>query len=146
MLVANRCIRKQENTAKAPFDRITLDSGARHLRRSRLTTDAGEAVLVDLPEACFLQGGDLLSCEGRLIEVVAAPEPLLEITAHDALAFSRLTWHLGNRHTAAEITNEAIYIQPDHVLQHLAETLGAKVKPVTRAFHPEMGAYHGHGH
>jgi urease accessory protein len=145
MLIANRLIRKQNRTSEAPMDSVTLDSDSRYLRRARAVSDVGQAVLIDLHEATFLQDGDALAVEGGLIEVRAAPEELLEIKAQNALSLARLAWHLGNRHTPAEITADAIYIQPDHVLQHMAEGLGAAVTSVTRAFQPEMGAY-GHGH
>jgi urease accessory protein len=145
MLIANRLIRKHERSTEVPVDSVTLDSDSRHLRRARAVSDGGQAVLIDLHEASFLQQGDALAVEGGIIEVRAAPEQLLEIRAQGALSLTRIAWHLGNRHTPAEITADAIYIQPDHVLQHMAEGLGAAVKSVMRAFQPEMGAY-GHGH
>jgi urease accessory protein len=147
MLIANRLIRKHDRTAEAPVDSVTLDSDKRHVRRARAVSDKGQAVLIDLHEASFLQQGDALAVEGGLIEVRAAPEELLEIKAQNALSLARLAWHLGNRHTPAELTADAIYIQPDHVLQRMAEGLGAAVTPVMRAFQPETGAYvHGHDH
>jgi urease accessory protein len=145
MLIANRLIRKQDRSAEAPADFVTLDSDRRHVRRARAISDGGRALLIDLHEAIFLQPGDALAAEDGLIEVRAAPEELLEIRAQDALSLARLAWHLGNRHTPAELTADSIYIQPDHVLQRMAEGLGATVTSVTRAFQPEMGAY-GHGH
>ncbi len=145
MLIASRLIRKHHRGSETPFDAITLDSDGRHLRRTRLTSDGGLAVLADLADASFLQHGDVLCVEGGLIEIRAAPEPLLEIIAPDAFSLARLAWHLGNRHTQAELTEGAIFIQPDHVLEEMAKGLGAEVRPVTRAFQPELGAY-GHGH
>jgi len=145
MLIANRLIRKRERSAGTLLDTITLDSDSRHVRRARVQSDGGQAVLIDLGEASFLQDGDALAVGDGLIEIRAAAEPLLEIKAQNALALARLAWHLGNRHAPAELTAEVILIQPDHVLQHLAEGLGASVRPVSRAFQPEAGAY-GHGH
>lgn len=147
MLVANRLIRKSERNAECAFDSITLDSGGRYHRRIRVTSDGGRDVMIDLKEASFMHHGDALEVEGGLIEVHATPEPLLEITANDALMLARLAWHLGNRHTAAELTNGAIYVQPDHVLEHMIEGLGATVRHVSRTFEPESGAYvHRHDH
>ena len=145
MLIANRLVRKQDRSAEVPIDSVTLDSDRRHLRRARAVSDGGQVMLIDLHEASFLQQGDALAVEGGLIEVRAAPEQLLEIKAQNALSLARLAWHLGNRHTPAELAADAIYIQPDHVLQHMAEGLGAAVTRVMRSFQPEMGAY-GHGH
>ena len=129
------------------LDSVTLDSDSRHVRRLRVTTGSGRAVMIDLAEATVLRHGDALAVEEGLIEIRAAPEPLLEITMPSAAGLARIAWHLGNRHTQAELTPEAIFIQPDHVLEHLAQHLGGTVRTVSRPFQPEAGAYgHGHGH
>lgn len=141
MLVANRLIRKAERGPEIPFDFLTLDSGRRHLRRARLASDGGRDVLIDLAQATFLRHGDTLAAEGGLIEIRAAPEPLMEIKAPDALNLTRIAWHLGNRHTAVEVTVDAIFIQPDNVLKAMVESLGAMVTSVFRVFEPEAGAY-----
>ena len=56
-------------------------------------------------------------------------------------SLARIAWHIGNRHTPAEITAEAIYIKPDHVLAEMVAGLGAHVHMVRRPFEPEGGAY-----
>ncbi len=145
MLAANCLIRKRDRSSEAPIDTLTLDSGARHLRRARVTSDGGRDILIDLAEAVFLQDGDALAAGAGQIEIRAAAEALLEIKAADALGLARLAWHLGNRHTAAELTAGAIFIQPDNVLKEMAEGLGATVAAVSRPFQPEAGAY-GHSH
>ncbi len=127
------------------IDTITLDRQSRYRRRVLLTTDGGRDLLLDLPEATYLAHGDGLAVEGGAVLVKAAAEDLLEIHAHDALALATIAWHLGNRHTPAEITRGAIYIQPDHVLAELVEQLGAHVHRVRRPFEPEGGAYGGKG-
>lgn len=126
-------------------DTITLDRQSRYRRRVLLTTDAGRELLLDLPEATYLADGDGLAIEGGAVLVKAAAEDLLEIHAPDALALATIAWHLGNRHTPAEITRDAIYIQPDHVLAELVTQLGAHVHRVRRPFEPEGGAYGGKG-
>ena len=63
----------------------------------------------------------------------------------NALALARVAWHLGNRHTPAQIEEGRILIQPDHVLAEMVEGLGAHVHRVKRPFEPEGGAYGGHG-
>jgi len=149
-LIASRLIRKSGRAGAATLDYITLDSDSRHMRRARLTTDGGRTVVVDLNDASFMQDGDALATEDGLIVIRAAAEPLLEIKAENALALARVAWHLGNRHAATEVTADAIFIQPDHVLEHMVEGLGAMVRHVSRPFQPEAGAYsggaHGHGH
>ena len=146
MLRASSVVRRVEMAGRIAIDTITLDREARYRRRIAMTTDRGHAFLLDLAEATYLAHGDALEIEGSgLVKVVAAPEALLEIHAHDAPALARIAWHIGNRHTPAEITVGAIYIQPDHVLQEMVIGLGAHVHHVKRPFEPEGGAYGGKG-
>ena len=82
-----------------------------------------------------------------LFAVKAAPQKLLEIKAENPLRLLRVAWHIGNRHTPAEITADAIYIEEDHVLAQMVRGQGCSVITVTRPFRPERGAYdHGHAH
>jgi urease accessory protein len=143
---ATTVVRKREMVGRIAVESITLDRQARHRRRIALTTDRGHALLLDLPEATYLADGDGLLLEnGGIIKVVAAAEALLEIHTHDAAALARIAWHIGNRHTPAEITRDALYIQPDHVLEAMVIGLGAHVHHVMRPFEPEGGAYGGNG-
>jgi urease accessory protein len=143
---ATALIRRAERAGRIAVDTITLARADRHKRRIALETDRGHAFLLDLPEATYLAAGDALELEdGTLIEVRAAAEPLLQIHCHDAAALARIAWHIGNRHTPAEVTAGAIYIQPDHVLEDMVVGLGAHVHHVTRPFEPEGGAYGGKG-
>ncbi|NKX45864.1 urease accessory protein UreE [Roseicyclus persicicus] len=129
-------------------DRLVLDYEGRFLRRKRLTLASGAAVLVDLPETVSLAAGDALeTAEGALIEIAAAPEPLLRVTGD----LTRLAWHIGNRHTPCQIAADHLLIRADHVLADMLAHLGATVAPVTAPFTPEGGAYghgrtHGHDH
>ncbi|MDZ4792482.1 MAG: urease accessory protein UreE [Hyphomicrobiales bacterium] len=143
MLIATRLL--QAHDAAAPLDTVTLDHDTRSKRRFRVTSDNGRDVLIDLAEAAQLAHGARLEVDGGFIEMRAALEELLEIRGADPLALARIAWHLGNRHTAAEITADAIYIQPDHVLGDMARRLGAATTDVMRLFNPEGGAYGGHG-
>lgn len=111
-----------------------------------MRTDDGRDVLLDLPEALRLVDGDgLLLDDGSVVIVHAAAEPLYEIRAANAHVLARIAWHLGNRHTPAEITADAIYIEPDHVLETMVTGLGGRVARVLRPFEPERGAYAGQG-
>jgi len=48
----------------------------------RFVTDEGTEILLNLPEAVHIRGGDALALEdGSLVEVRAADEALLEVTA-----------------------------------------------------------------
>ena len=73
-------VRKQHHWSETPADTVVLDFDDRHRRRMAMTGTRGLAFLLDLESAVTLRGGDALVLDdGRLIEVVAAPEPLAEI-------------------------------------------------------------------
>jgi urease accessory protein len=140
----------------APADTVVLDFDARYRRRVAMTGVGGLEFLLDLAEATMLRGGDGLRLEdGRVVEVVAEPEPLAEIRAADPLALTRVAWHFGNRHLPTEITPKALRIRRDPVIEAMVEGLGARVIALEAPFNPEGGAYvkaeggaesHGHGH
>ena len=128
--------------AGAPADTVVLDFDERYRRRFAMTGVSGLEFLLDLAEAAMLRGGDGLGLEdGRVVEVVAAPEPLAEIRAADALALVRVAWHLGNRHLPTELLPKALRIRRDPVIEAMAEGLGARIVPLEAPFNPEGGAY-----
>jgi len=131
----------------APVDTITLAHDERRVRRKLLTGKNGTEVMVDFPNSVTLdhQGGLELE-DGRIIEVLAAKEVLYAVTAKDAAHLLRLAWHIGNRHTPAQLDANRILIKRDHVLKGMLEGLGAKVADVTEPFFAEHGAYHSHNH
>ncbi|WP_238365544.1 urease accessory protein UreE [Mesobacterium pallidum] len=145
-----RCEATHAHAHGAPDATVTLDYDARMLRRKRLTTDAGEDFLVDLPATISLdEGAVFLLADGRQVEVRAAPEQVLEITGD----LPRLAWHIGNRHTPCEVQPDRLLIREDHVLEAMLRQLGAHIHRVTAPFRPEGGAYghgrtmgHDHGH
>eukprot|EP00752_Nemacystus_decipiens_P019608 g17664.t1 len=113
-------------------------------RRMKMTSDGGTAFLLDLPEARLLKHGEGLKLsDGRVIEVRATPEALYEITGRDTRHLLALTWQIGNRHLAAEITGANVRIRQDRVIKDMLEGLGATVKEIEAPFNPEGGAYGG---
>lgn len=128
-----------------PIDSITLVHDERRLRRKLLTARAGTEVMVDFPQTVTLDhGGALELSDGRLVEVIAAEELLYEVRARDAAHLVRLAWHIGNRHTSAQLEDGRILIKRDHVLKTMLEGLGATVGNVSEPFFAEHGAYHSH--
>ena len=135
----------------AAADSVVLDFDDRHRRRMAMTGTRGLEFLLDLEQAVALRGGDALVLEdGRLIEVVAAPEPLTEIRGSDPQHLVRIAWHLGNRHLPTQIMAKALRIRRDHVIEAMVKGLGARVIEIEAPFDPEGGAYadggHAHGH
>ena len=127
---------------------VALAFDDRHRRRLRLETTAGEALLLDLEEAVAMGDNDGLCCEdGGWVRVRAKPEPVLRVAANSPEELARLAWHLGNRHTPAEIRAGSILIRPDAVLARMLRALGAEVSEALAPFQPEGGAYTaGHRH
>lgn len=150
MLRATAIIRKAAVRSDRVADTVTLDHEGRQRRRFALRGEGGLEFLLDLEKAAVLNDGDALKLEDeRLVAVKAAPQPLLEIRAENPLRLTRIAWHIGNRHTAAEITADALYIEDDHVLAEMVRGQGGTATRVTRPFQPERGAYEhdcGHDH
>ena len=145
MLRATSVIRKPAVKADKVVDSVTLDHEDRNRRRVALKGDGGLDFLLDLDKVTEVNDGDAVKLEdGRLVIIKAAPEKLLEITAENPLRLMTIAWHIGNRHTPAEITADAIYIADDHVLAEMIRGQGCAAKAVMRAFRPQKGAYHDH--
>jgi urease accessory protein len=125
---------------------VTLDYDRRFRRRLRFVTDQGMEILLDLPEAIHIRGGDALVLEdGSYVEVRAANEALVEIQAASADALIRLAWHLGNRHLSVQFLPGCLRILDDHVIADMVRKLGGSAAQISAPFDPEGGAYHGHG-
>jgi urease accessory protein len=140
-------VKPQQRWTEAPADTVVLDFDDRHRRRMAMTGTRGLEFLLDLENAVALRGGDALVLEdGRLVEVVSAPEPLVEIRGADPHHLIRVAWHLGNRHLPTQIMPKALRIRRDHVIEAMVKGLGARVVEIEAPFDPEGGAYAGTGH
>ncbi|NEW89118.1 urease accessory protein UreE [Rhodopseudomonas sp. WA056] len=141
-MIRATAVRGQHRWTETPADTVVLDFDDRHRRRMAMTGTRGLAFLLDLEQAVALRGGDALVLDdGRLVEVVAAPEPLLEIRGHDPQHLVRLAWHLGNRHLPTQLMAKALRIRRDHVIADMVRGLGGKVVEIEAPFDPEGGAY-----
>ena len=141
-------------------DTVILDYAHRSAQQMAVTGVKGTALTIDLHAPGRLRTDDLLELEdGRLIEVVAAPEPLIEARATDVAALARLAWHLGDRHIPVQVLPNRIRAQRDPAVEALLTSLGVKLAQIEAPFEPEGGAYaqapaqghhehdhHGHGH
>lgn len=135
-------VKPAQTWREQPADTIVLEFDDRHRRRMAMTATRGLEFLLDLAEVIALRSGDALALEdGRLIEVIAAAEPLVEIRARDAMHLVRIAWHLGNRHLPTQITAKGLRIRRDHVIEEMVRGLGARVIEIEAPFDPEGGAY-----
>ena len=149
-------VRPRGNWTEDAVDSVVLDFDERHRRRVAMTGVRGLGFLLDLPKAVALRGGDALVLEdGGLVEVVAAPEPLVEVRGTSPQALVRLAWHVGNRHLPAQVMASAFRLRRDPVIADMLRGLGAKLVEIEAPFDPEGGAYapatdpganHGHHH
>src|ERR1700680_1633017 len=146
MIRATR-VQGQHRWSEPAADTVVLDFDDRHRRRMVMTGTRGLEFLLDLENAVALRGGDALVLDDdRLVEVVAAPEPLVEIRCNDPQHLVRVAWHLGNRHLPTQITGRGLRIRRDHVIEAMVEGLGARTIEIEAPFDPEGGAYAGGGH
>jgi urease accessory protein len=126
---------------------LPFDDRCKSRLRTRLAN--GEEVGLFLERGSILRGGErLLANDGRIVEVVAAPETLMEARSANALSLTRAAYHLGNRHVIVEIGPTWLRFATDRVLGDMVTGLGFAVIEVVAPFEPEPGAYaggHSHG-
>lgn len=157
-MTAPRYTRRLDAAAAAGVavtDELLLPYERRTRSRATLTLASGADVVIDLPRGSVLRDGDVLVGDAPgALRVRAASEALLQVAAPggDALALTRIAYHLGNRHVPLQVGGDSegwLRLQEDHVLEALVRALGGIVVPVTAAFEPEPGAYgyaHAPGH
>ena len=142
--------------ANLATDTLTLPFEMRTRGRFRAISDAGREVGVFLDRGPVLRDGEGLRAEGgETLRVRAAVEPVVTAHIEAGLALARLCYHLGNRHVqlalgGGDAGSGWVCFPPDHVLEALAERLGARLERHQAPFDPEPGAYaqagEGHGH
>ncbi|MDB5869382.1 MAG: UreE urease accessory domain protein [Polaromonas sp.] len=134
---------------------IELDWDVRQKSRFDALDSLGRQLGIFLPRGTLVRGGDVLVAEdGSMVRVIAAPQPVLRITAcashGTAFDLTRAAYHLGNRHVPIELKPDHLKIEPDHVLADMLRAMHLTVDEVQEAFEPEGGAYstggHGHSH
>jgi len=131
---------KLASRAAEAAGRVSLAYEYRQRSRQRARLDSGEEIGMVMPRGEILRGGDrVLASDGRVFEVVSAPEKLLHV---EAPSLARLAYHLGNRHVPVQLGDGFLRIAEDRVLEDMLRGLGAKVTQVEAPFEPEGGAYH----
>ncbi|GGX92694.1 urease accessory protein UreE [Litchfieldella qijiaojingensis] len=139
----------------SPDDILTLPYELRVRGRLKAVSDSGRELGLFLERGHVLHDGELLRAEsGEIVRVKAADEPVATAWIEPGLPLARLCYHLGNRHVTLAIGGDDrlgwVRFPPDHVLEELAERLGARIEHHQAPFDPEPGAYsqagHSHGH
>lgn len=128
-------------------DAVVLPFELRQKTRLRTVSRAGRDTGIFIERGSVLRAGDLLrSACGLVVEVVASPEPLMEVRSDDAATLARLAYHLGNRHVHVQVGRGFLRTPEDYVLRDMLVQLGAQVASVLAPFDAEAGAYGGHHH
>jgi urease accessory protein len=125
---------------------LRLPFELRQKSRLRATLVSGEDVALMLPRGEILRGGDRVQAsDGRVIEVIAAPEKVMHVACANSTELARAAYHLGNRHIPVQVGEGFLRLAEDHVLEEMLRGLGASVTHIEAPFEPEAGAYGG-GH
>ena len=141
----------EKKTPLPPTDSVALAYDERKRSRLKVTLASGKEAGIFLERGDHLHGNDRLLAEdgSTVVEIVAAPEKLIEATADTPLLFARAAYHLGNRHVPVQIlptdNGGMLRFQTDHVLAEMVKGIGCTVAEVEAPFQPESGAYGAHG-
>lgn len=126
---------------------VILTYDERKKSRHRTQTACGKPLGWFLERGQVLADGEgLVTADGTVIKVIAAPESVTEVVSSDPHALIRAAYHLGNRHVALQIGENFLRYQHDHVLDEMVRGLGLEVMHQNKPFDPEPGAYHTSGH
>jgi urease accessory protein len=111
----------------------------------------GTCVEFDFPEPPHLRTDDLLVLDdGRLVEVVADIEPVIEVRAKDFAAVARFILALGNRHVPVQILANRVRLQQRPEIEALVAEHGLTTVALLAPFEPDDGLHqgpaHDHGH
>jgi urease accessory protein len=147
MVRATNVLAAADRHDRPVIDTVILDYAQRSAQKITVTGVKGGTFEIDLRQPVRLRTDDILVLDdGGLVEVVAAPEPLIEARAADLAALSRLAWHLGDRHVPVQVLPNRIRARRDAAVEALLKSLGAKVAMIEAPFEPEGGAYASSGH
>ncbi len=121
---------------------LILPYDLREKSRLRAALASGEEVAVLTVRGSVLRDGDLLKGDdGRIVRVRAADEATYRVDCTSPQGLLRCAFHLGNRHTQAQVGDGWLRIRKDPVLKDMLAGLGANVTEEQAPFEPESGAY-----
>lgn len=133
-------------------EQVILPFDQRQKSRLRVRLESGVEAALQLPRGTILRGGDCLKTgDGRSVQVLAAHEPVMQVTASSSQQLMRAVYHLANRHVPLQIGADDngqgwLRLEQDHVLKEMLLGLGMEVSEMAAPFEPEAGAYGGGHH
>lgn len=126
---------------------LILPYDLREKSRLRAKMSNGEEVGVFTVRGTVMRDGDLmLGDDGRVVKIIAADEACYRVQCESPFQLLRCAFHLGNRHTQAQLGDGYLRIRRDPVLKEMLQGLGACVEEELASFEPESGAYGGGHH
>jgi urease accessory protein len=139
-------------SAAPAVDTLILNAEDRRNPRAVAQGERGLRVEFDFHDAIALRTDDRLQLDtGEVVDIVAAPEALIEVRA-DLATLARIAWALGDRHIPVQFLSARFRLRRDDAIAGLVATLGGKITDIEAPFEPEGGAYaaahphDGHGH
>lgn len=155
MLRAIAVVRNPAVKEELVIDTMTLNADARTVHNDVAQGDQGLSFLVDLAKEVNLQHGDALKLEGgKLVRVISAEEPVLEVRAETQQRLLKAAWVLGGLHVPVAFFQDYLVIPESEELTETVRGLGCTTVPVKMPFNPERlhlgcgcgGHHHGHHH
>ncbi len=137
-------------------DTLLLKFDDRRRQQGFVFGGKGTCIEFDFPAPPCLRTDDLLVLDdGRLAEVVADIEPVIEVRAKDFAAVARLILTLGNRRVPVQVLANRIRLQKRPEIEALVAEHGLKTIEMAAPFEPDDGPHgdehdhrheHDHGH
>lgn len=150
MPLATKVLRAGATRPAQPADTLILDFEQRGRKQGFVFTGKGTCIEFAFDEPPALATDDaLLLDDGRVVEIVAAPEPLIEARLPDPAALARLAWTLGDRHVPAQVFANRLRVRHSPTVEAMLKERGAKTAAIEAPFEPDVAATahdHQHGH
>lgn len=119
---------------------LSLPFALRRAGRGAARLASGEEVALELAGE-LLRGGDLLvASDGRVIEVLAAPEDLWQVECDSSAQLARAAYLLGERHVPVEPREGLLWLAADPALEKMLNSVASRLTRVRAPFEPSLGA------
>lgn len=152
---AIRVLSAADRDGSAVADTLILPLAQRRMRTGFVFGAGGACIEFDFADPVRLRTDDALVLDdGKLVEVVAEAEPLIEVRAEGA-ALARLAWQLGDRHALVQVFERRLRLLRDPAMEEWLQSLGFKTVAIDAPFEPDDGGeagavddhhHHAHGH
>jgi len=145
MPLATKVLRAGEARPAPVAGSLILDYAQRTRKQGFAFTGQGTCIEFAFEESPALATDDALVLDdGRVVEIVAAPEPLIEARIADPAVLARVAWLLGNRHVPVQLFANRLRVQRNSEIEALLSERGARAVVIEAPFQPDAVAGHAH--